>query len=233
MHRFALASFSLLVLVGASPAHFVFFIPDNEAQTVKAIFSDSLKPDERVAIEKIENTKLYALCEDKLKGTQITGSPKWTLDKAGSHYKIDGLPQKGNWTIYGITDFGILQRGDAKPFWLKYYPKTVLGELSKSPTLGERVAVEIVPLFVDGKLVFQALVNGKPAVKTEIAVYVPDEDKPRELTTDEKGLTISFDKLGQYGARFRITEAKPGDDKGKKYEEIRHYATLVVQFAGK
>jgi hypothetical protein len=42
-----------------------------------------------------------------------------------------------------------------------------------------------------------------------------------------------FDKAGKYGARVAFIEPASGELSGKKYVEIRHYATLVVDFAAK
>lgn len=229
MRNWIIATACLFSVVGRGHGHFVFFVPDNASGTVRAVFSDTLKPDERVAIEKIDNTKLFLI---DAAGKEL--AVKWTADKAGAFYKIE-LPGSGSRMLGGITDYGILQRGDSKPFWLRYYPKTIVGEIpaAEKATLGERVPVEIVPVIAGGKIRFQALTAGKPVANAEISVMVPGEEKAQDLKTDEKGFTAPFEKAGQYGVRFRQIELKSGDDKGKKYEELRHYATLVVDFNGK
>jgi hypothetical protein len=66
-----------------------------------------------------------------------------------------------------------------------------------------------------------------------VSVLAPGETKGKDVTTDDSGLTPEFDKPGTYGAQVRTVEAKAGDKDGKKYDEVRHYATLVVTVAGK
>jgi uncharacterized GH25 family protein len=227
MRRFLLTAVALLAGSTCASAHFVFLVPDAASRSVKAIFSDTLKPDDRVSIEKIENTRLFALDASGKESTL-----KWSLDKVGAFGKIEGLGD-GAVVVAGVTDFGILQRGEGKPFWLKYYAKTCIGnwQAAEKAKLGDRVPIELMPIVEAGKVRFLALVAGKPAAKMEISVYAPGKDKVQDLVTDEHGLSAEFAEAGQYGARFKHTEAKSGEDKGKKYEEVRHYATLVVDFA--
>jgi hypothetical protein len=133
-----------------------------------------------------------------------------------------------------VTDYGVLQRGDSKPFWLKYYSKTIVGDWigAKVFKLENRAALEVIPVVADGKIRFQALAGtGRPIAKAEITVMVPGEEDSRHLTTDEQGLTPAFEKAGLYGVNVRQVEANSGEQKGKKFEEVRSYATLVVQFA--
>jgi hypothetical protein len=44
------------------------------------------------------------------------------------------------------------------------------------------------------------------------------------------GYTQAYPAKGRYGAWARDTVAKQGEFGGKKYDETRHYATLVVEF---
>jgi uncharacterized GH25 family protein len=226
MKRFAITAVSLLVIAGAADCHFVYLVPDNATGTIKAVFSDTLKPDDKVNVEKIERTKLV-LVSSAGKESAL----KWEIDKAGSFYKI-AVPGTGPRIVAGVTNYGVLQRGEGKPFLLMYYSKAIIGDVSVTDNarLGTASPVEIVPVVADGKIRFQALVSGKPVAKAEMSVMVPGEAKSRAEIGDEKGITAGFDKAGMYGVNFRKVEAKAGDEKGKKYEEVRSYATLVVEF---
>lgn len=226
MNRYLLSTAFVLAAATMASAHFVFLVPDGNSGSVKAVFSDSLKPDPNVSIEKIENTKL-TLIDSAGKESAL----KWTVDKPGAFWKIEAAGS-GSRIVAGVTDYGVLQRGDTKPFWLKYYSKTILGDLPsvEKGKIGKAVPLEIVPVIDGGKLYLFAFVAGKPAANMEISVLTPD-DKTIDMHTDAKGITRAFDEAGMYGARIRLVEAKTGEDKGKKYEELRHYATLVVNFA--
>ncbi len=223
MFRSIIAASLTLAFALPASAHFVFLVPDGAGKG-KAVFSDSLKPDEQVPVDKIATTKLVALVDGK--ATDLT----WAHDKATNCYTFE-VPA-GAKIVTGSTDYGVFQRGEGKPFFLRYHPKSIVGEIPSpaQATVGERVPVEIVPIVESGKLRFKAISNGKPAAKVDVTVMVPGEEKKKVAATDENGLTESFDKPGQYGAYFNVAEPKAGEQGGKKYEELRNYATLVVTF---
>ncbi len=52
--------------------------------------------------------------------------------------------------------------------------------------------------------------------------------RPKTAKTDDAGLTTAFAQQGRYGAWVRYWQDKAGERDGKKYEQVRHYATLVV-----
>ena len=58
---------------------------------------------------------------------------------------------------------------------------------------------------------------------------MPGKDKPVELKTDKEGLFAMERpvKSGIYGIRARYVEKKDGELDGKKYKEVRHYATFT------
>lgn len=226
MPRF-LAVSVVLALASAASAHFPFLVPDGPAKG-KAIFSDNLKPDKDVPIDRIANTKLVVIADGK------ASDLSWTLDKAANVYTFD-VPGSGSRVVVGTCEYGVLQRGDSKPFLLTYYPKAVFGDLpAEAPaTAGDKVPLELVPVAVGGKLRFKALAGGKPLATADVLVIVPGETETKPVTTDESGLTPEFDKPGLYGAQVRRIEMMAGDREGKKYEEVRQYATLVVTLPGK
>jgi hypothetical protein len=217
------------VFVGASAAsaHFPFLVPDGPTKG-KAVFSDTLKPDKDVPVDRIANTKLVLIADGR--ATDLA----WTLDKAANCYTFE-VPGNGSRVVVGTTDYGVLQRGDSKPFLLHYYPKAVFGDLPnpEQATAGDRVPLELVPVAAGGKVRFKALAGGKPMAKANVSVLLPGETKGKDVTTDDAGLTPEFDKPGTYGAQVRQVEARTGDKDGKKYDEVRHYATLVVTLPGK
>jgi uncharacterized GH25 family protein len=219
----------VLVLVTASfaSAHFPFLVPDGPS-TGKAVFSDTLQPDKDVPVDRIARTKLVVLADGK--ATDLA----WTLDKAANCYTFD-VPGTGSRVVVGTCDYGVLQRGDSTPFLLLYYPKAIFGDLpaQERATAGDKVPLELVPVAAGGKVRFRALADGKPLAKADVTVLVPGEMKSTIVATADAGLTPEFDKPGAYGAQVRRVEAKAGDRDGKKYEEVRQYATLVVTLPGK
>lgn len=207
-----------LLAAAAAQAHFPFLVPEADGTTARLIFSDTLKPDTDVNIEKLANTKLYL---------RKPGSKDVALEakKGTGCYEVK-LPSAGPRTIFGVTEYGVLQKGDAKPFRLVYFPKALLDDAPREP-LGEPLKVEIVPVETSGKVRFQVLQLGKPAAGIEATVLPPEGDK-QAAKTDKEGFTAAFSAKGRYGVFARITEAKSGEFAGKKYEETRFYATLVI-----
>jgi len=206
-----------LFAAAVAQAHFPFIVPEGDGTAAKVVFSDNLDPDKDVNIEKLDGTKL-TLRDAAGKETPLT----W---KKGDACYVVSVPGSGARVVYGVTDYGVLQKGDAKPFRLVYYPKaTVGGPAAKA--VGGNLKVEIVASGEAGKTRFQVLADGKPAAELEVTVMVPGAPK-KAVKTDKEGFTPAFAESGRYGVYARHTEAKAGEHAGKKYDEVRNYATLV------
>jgi uncharacterized GH25 family protein len=208
-----------LVAVSAAQAHFPFIVPEGDGSTAKVVFSDDLAPDKNVNIEKIDGTKLT------LRDAAGKESPlAW---KKGDACYVVSVPGSGPRVVYGVTDYGVLQKGDAKPFRLVYHPKAVIGGAAKA--VGAKL--EIVAEGDAGKTRFRVLAGGKPAADLEVTVMVPDSSKKPEkkpVKTDKDGFTPAFAETGRFGVTAKFVDATPGEHAGKKYDEVRNYATLVV-----
>jgi len=224
--RLSIVAVVTLTVTQVASAHFPFLVPDSDSKG-KAVFSDTLKPDKDVPIDRIANTKLVVIADGK------AAELSWALDKTANCYTFE-VPGSGSRIVVGTTEYGVLQRGDSKPFLLHYYPKAVFGDLPslEKASVGDRVPLELIPVAEGGKLRFKAVAGGKPLVKSEVTVLIPGDEKGKVVTTDDAGVTPAFDKKGTYGAQVRQIEAKSGEQGGKKYEETRRYATLVVTFGG-
>ena len=207
-----------LVSIAAAQAHFPFIVPEADGSRAKVVFSDSFEPDANVDITKLANTKL-AVRDATGKETAL----EWK--KGDACYLVD-LPGSGDRVVYGTTDYGVLQKGDAKPFRLMYYPKAVIGKAA-APAVGEKLALEVVATGDPGKTKFRVLAAGKPVPEAEVSVMVPGTVK-RDVKTDKEGFTPAFAETGRYGVYAKLIEAKAGESAGKKFDEVRHYATLVA-----
>ena len=210
-----------LLAAAAGRAHFPFVVPGEKGESARVVFSDSLEPDPNVNIEKIENTKLT------LRDAGGKESPaEW---KKGDGFYAVNVPGRGDRVVYGTTDYGVLQKGDAKPFKLVYYPKAVLGAAT-APPVGAKLPLEVVAEGKAGALRFRVLAAGKPVADAEVTVMVPGAAK-KAVTTDKEGYTPAFDAAGRYGVYAKQVEATAGEHAGKKYDEVRRYATLVCDVA--
>jgi uncharacterized GH25 family protein len=218
MRRIVLTLALALGCVTAATAHFVFVVPEADGKGVKVVFSDSLAPDEAVDIGKIARTTLTAR-DAAGKSTPVK------LTKAEHAYTVKlGSPAV---VIEGTTEYGVLAKGGAKPFQLRYHPRAVLDLAAFTPDRDKPATFEVVPSMQGGGVRFQVLAAGKPVADNEVNLMLPGDEK-KKVKTDKDGYTESFKAKGRYGLWTRHSEGKAGEAGGKKFDEVRHYATLVV-----
>jgi uncharacterized GH25 family protein len=224
MVRFAAANIALLAFATIANAHFVFVIPDaKNHEKALVVFSDEQAPDSNVDIGKIAGIKL------QVRDAAGKDSPL-TATKSENALAVN-VPGKGRRIVFGSIDYGVLQRGDSKPFLLRYHPKALFGAVDASK-IGEKLPVEIVPVLSSGKVRFQVLAKGKPLADAEVNVIMEGNQKEK-LMTDKEGLTTAVAVKGKMGVWAKASTASSGEVDGKKYDEIRDYGTLVVDFDAK
>jgi N-acetylneuraminic acid mutarotase len=213
-----------VVLAGlVAQAHFVFVVPDKAGAAATVVFSEDLESDDGVAIAKINGLKL-TLRDAAGKDIPVT-------HKAEEYNLAARLPGSGPRIVYGSINYGVLAKGEAPPFLLAYHPKAVIGAVPADKlVIGDKLPAELVPVAEKGSIRFKLLGRGKPVADADVTVLKPDRTKAK-VKTGKDGLTEAVEGSGRYGAWARYTEAKPGEHDGKKYTEVRHYATLVVDTA--
>lgn len=220
MTRIVLSALAGAVIAFGAQAHMVYVVPADGGPAVTVVFSDSLAPDEKVKMAKLAGLKLVARADGKDTPVAVT---------QGDHSFAAKLPA-GAKVAYGSATYGLLSKSD-KPTLLVYHPKAVLaGADPKSLVIGEAAALEVVPVTEAGMTRFRLLAKGKPVAAAEGGVTRPDGTKEK-VTTDADGYTAAFAQAGRFAAYFKFNEAKAGEHDGKKYDEVRHYATLVVDVA--
>ncbi len=202
----------LLMLWGTGPVlgHFIFIVPEGQGDgKAKVVFSEGLEPDEAVDVKLIGKTRLRV----DGKGVSMT--------EGEQAYRLE-LP-KGARVVGGECRYGVLQRGQSKPFLLMYYPKLILGSRLDAPRAD--LPLEIV---ATSKRRFVVLFQGKPVSKAEVHVVAPLTQGP--IVTGEKGeFELEVNRSELYGLRARYIEQVSGEFGEKKYDEVRHYATLVFR----
>lgn len=209
-------------LAGAR-GHFPFIVPDGSGKAVTVVFSDNLSPDTNVNIEKIAQTRLTLRQADGQEAPL-----EWT--KGNGHYQVT-VPAGELRIIYGTTDYGVLQKGEAPPFKLVYYPKAILGKATDPrAVIGEKLPLEIAVEGKAGEIRFRVLRQGKPLAEAETTVLLPDGNK-QAVKTDNEGYTPAFRTTGRFGVWTRWTEDKKGEHAGRTFQQIRHYATLVCDLS--
>ena len=225
MFRFMGAAVILVAASLTAQAHFLFIVADaKDAAKAIVVFSDDLNVDEAVTMDKVGGLKLQV----KDSGGKLTDA-KIEKDK---HNLNVSVPGSGSRIVFGSTPYGVMQKGDAKPYLLSYHPKAIVGEIPADGGKLGGTTPDLVPVATGGKVKFLFLSGGKAVVDAEATVLLPD-GKREKTKTDSQGFTKEFAGAGRYGVWVRVTEAKAGEHDGKKYEEARHYATLVVDVPAK
>ncbi len=219
MRRLLAATAIGLFVAAFASAHALYITVAGEKIVV--VFSDNLEPDAKVkeATWKKVGTPTFSARDARGKATEVK-------TEAGESCLKATVPA-GTTMISGTVPYGISTHGD-KPKLQTYYPKAVLaGTTGRDATIGASAILEIVPEVEAGKVRFLVLAKGKPVAKAEVSVLVPEKKEIEKATTDDKGLTAAFDAKGRYGVVVRMVEAKAGELKGEKYEEVGAVATLV------
>lgn len=220
MMRLLVPMFAFAMWASVAQAHMVYIVPAKDGTTATVVFSDTLEPDEKVKMDKLAGLKLQS---------RSAGQDALVTCTAGEHSFAVKLA-KAPAMLHGTATYGLLSKAE-KPTLLVYHPKAVFaGNDAKTVTIGATATLELVPSTVGGKTRLQLLAKGKPVAGAEGTVVLPDGTKEK-VKTDAEGYTPAFDKMGRYAAYFKHSEVVSGEHDGKKYDEVRHYATLVVDVA--
>jgi N-acetylneuraminic acid mutarotase len=213
----------LLVLSAAARTangHFVFIVPAADQKSAGVFLSEELKPDAEIKADLVAAAKLV-VTDDAGHDTAVTLKP-------GDHGFTIGVPGKKTRVIHGVDSLGVTTRGNAGPFLLTYYPKTIIGDPFDPKTrLGAAAPVELVPTGVAGALKFLLLADGRSVSAAEITVIFPD-GTDQKVTTDTAGEVGPFATPGRYGAWARHFTTVAGDRDGKHFDQTHDYATLVI-----
>lgn len=211
----------VLCVVSAAHAHFVFVYATDDKGEVRVVFGHGATPDPKTFPTRAEKTVLTARSADG-KDAALT------MEKGDGNFFKAKLGNKPA-VVFGTTEAGVTQRGDADPTLTTYYPKVLLGDpFAKTAEVGKAVPVELVPVKDGEKVRFRVLVDGKPAEGVEVTVAEPGKEEEHDpAKTDKDGLTTAFAAHGRYCVAARQVEDKPGELDGKKYKAVRRIATLV------
>ncbi len=225
MRKALLVAACALLTTSIVQAHFVFVVPAANGSAVSVVFSEDLLPDEAVDAAKIAGLKLQARDE--------AGKVSPVALKAGKHELTAELPGKGPRVLFGTVNYGVMQKGEDKPYLLAYHPKALVGAVAtKQALVGQALPAELLVMAEVGKVRFQLLGSGKPVPEAEVTIIKPDGSKVK-VKTGADGITEPVEGVGRFAAWVRFTEPKSGELDGKKYEEVRHYATLVADVAAR
>ena len=197
------------VLPGAADAHFYFILPPADGEPAKLVYADTAKVDKDADPGAAELFSVPA--------------PARLAPGGAGYLTIAGIPA-------GTTELAV---APAKHVSLTNFPHPTLvihdARWQAAPTAGQSTTAGLALTChpAGGGTVFAATLAGKP-VAAVVTVSAPGMPRPVTVETGPDGLTRSFAEKGLLSARAGYTEAKPGEYKGQKYQQVRHYATLTT-----
>jgi hypothetical protein len=205
-------------------AHFLFLriLPPAEGgRAAEVYFSELAEAGDPRFIDKVAHTQLWL--------QQAPGKLEpLTVHKASDRLRA-WLPGSGSLMVVGRCDYGVLARPNQTPFLLRYCPKGLAGnpdELNKLTPHG-KLPLEITLTVEKDGVVLVALKDGKPVPRAEF-VTVDAKLVNTKLTADESGkATWKPAANGIYSVYTRAARKEAGEAHGKKYEEIRDFATVA------
>lgn len=224
-----LAGMASAVFPAAASAHFVWVEPaPSTAGAARVCFGEY--PTLREAaplLDKVQGVKLYALDgKGRRELKQVRGE---------NHFRYDGLENAP--VVAGSLDYGILQREQTPPYFLRYETVLLRGEgqpLSPAELARlSRVKTDLPLSFTlqpsGAGLQLTALLDGKPVV-ADVAVGNPGEQELKKLRTSEHGtLELPVASTGWYHLRLSAEDGKPVTFQGKEGKFTRTYLSVMFQ----
>jgi len=239
----AIAAIVVLGFAAQVRAHFLFIRLGPQAEAGRAAevyFSEQAEAGDPRFIAKVAHTKLWV-------ETRPGEFHELRVQEAADRLRA-ALPADHSLVVVGECEYGVLARPNQTPFLLRYYPKAVAGvadELNRM-TPRRETPFEIQPTFENdghdtdkdkdkhrltrGRIRLVALRHGKPipgAVFTAI-----DSDLSEETIKAGPDGTAGWapPAPGRYSIYVRETLKQAGTLEGKKYDEIREFATLAFNW---
>lgn len=216
-----------LMAVAPARAHFLFIriLPPAEGgRAAEVYFSELAQAGDPRFIAKIAHSELWL---QKPPGSFAA----LKIHKASDRLRA-WVPESGSLVVVGRCEYGVLARPRQTPFLLRYFPKAAAGsaaELNKMQAHG-KLPLEIVVSFAGDSLNLVALKDGKPVPRAEF-VTVDANLVNDKLTANEAGQAKwKPPAAGVYSIYTRDTRKESGEAKGKKYEEIRDFATVAFSW---
>lgn len=224
--RVALLGACVAVLSASdASAHFLFLRVGPHAEAGRAVevyFSERAEAGDPRFVDKIAHTALWL--------QKVPGEFEELTVRKGTDRLRAGLDSDDTVSVTGSCIYGVLQRDVA--FLLKHSPKGIAGDPAKLNGLRPRkeMSLEVVPHVEKEGIRLSVLHNGKP-VPRAVFTTVDDDLVNEELTADERGeLFWKPAHTGEWSIYTRVTIPKSGEHDGKRYTEIREFATLALRW---
>lgn len=216
----------IVTALGAShaEAHFLFvrLLPPAEGgRFAEVFFSDHADAGDPRFVEKIAGTKLWLQ-------TKPGAFESLTIQKTADRLRVH-VTAMGGCGIVGEGTYGVLGRAGKPAFLLRHYPKAVGGNATEIAALAAKPGIPFEILVrPDGQnLEFTALRDGKPLANARFtAIGVDLKDHPFQADSEGKARWRPIGR-GTFAVYTSQTLPERGVHDGKKYDEIREFATVA------
>lgn len=230
--RYVVAFLSLAVCTNCANAHFIWVdvVNAENGPEARMYFSEEPAPGGAHLLAKVSHAKLYA---NGFQGGRVPLSLTESTDKESETGYLAATVGNAPVCVEVDVEYGVFERGGA-PMLIHYYAKCVSfdspSELESLKSPG-KLRLDMIPRIKDGKAALLVLFDGRPAAGAEVVLL--DDDAPQELRTDEHGLvSLKRPLSGRLAARAVVVdEDGSGEKDGRRYEETRHYCTLICNSA--
>jgi hypothetical protein len=213
-----------LLAAGPARAHFLFLHigpPAEAGRSAEVFFSDHADAGDPKFVGKIAHTQLWL--------QEASGELRPLTVRQGTDRLRATLPAAGSVVVVGRCEYGVLARPGQTPFLLRYYPKGMAGdpaELKRRPACG-KTPVEIMGVVEGDEVRLTVLRDGKPVPGAELRTVDVKLDNEK-LVAGSDGQAVWRPKApGRYAVYAHVTTPTAGEQAGKKYAEVREYATLA------
>lgn len=221
-----LAAAAALLMARPASAHFV-WIEEPEAGSVRVAFGEY--PDLREGKEllsKVAKVKTYAFENGQKRELKSTEKPDHFLYADAANAPVIG----------SVIDYGVLQRENTPPFFLRYESVLLRGaltaeqvaEASKTKT-GFPVELKLIP--AEGGFSVKATLDGKSAAG-ELQYRRPGDAEMQKAALTDGATKLSLTSPGDYHLRLRADDPRPTTVDGKDVKSSRTYLSMMFRLVG-
>jgi hypothetical protein len=221
---FLLAVILPALLVTPTRAHFLFVrIPAaaEGGRAAEVYFSELAEAGDPRFLGKIASTQLWLQ----------TTPGRFEVLKV--HRALDRLrawvPSTGSLMVIGACRYGVLGRPGQTAFLLRHYPKALAGNAEELNQLRpyRNLPLEVVVSFTGAGLRMSAMRDGRPVPGAEFVTIDARLNNVKLKADAEGNATWQPPAPGEYAVYTRYTSKEAGEFGGKKYGEIRDFATVA------
>jgi len=221
LHRCWFALVVIAFIADAASAHFLFVRirpPAESGRYAEVYFSDQAEAGDPRFVAKIAHTKLWVQAKP--------GEFEPLRVQASADRLRALLPATGSLAVVGECTYGVIGK---KPFLLRHYPKAFAGSHHDLRAMQPKkeIPFEILYCGTDKIVQFIATRNGKP-IPNATLIAVGKDLKDHKLTANDMGVASwTPPGSGHYAVYMTQTLKEAGVYEGKKYDEIREFATFA------